>query len=132
MTASYGADMALTTTCPSCGLNGRFPDEWQGRSVQCPRCHAVVPLGIPVTPSPQPPNAAPAAAPKLPFPPPSPPVPAPPASDTSDRVSPLVPLVAPSTVLQVPPEEDPTVRQWVGEETRRFHAYVAKQLAALR
>src|SRR5947209_19279065 len=34
--------MPLTVRCPSCGLEGLFPDEWSGRTIPCARCHAAM------------------------------------------------------------------------------------------
>jgi translation initiation factor IF-2 len=117
--------MALMTTCPSCGLQGRFPEEWQGRAVECPRCHTAVSLGPPGPFIESPPAAPAETAPDRTFVMSSP-------VGTPDRVDAIVPLDSTSVQIAGEPEDDPAVRKWVGEETLRFQAYVTKQLNAIR
>src|SRR5262249_24750949 len=70
-----GKAMALTVSCPQCGLPGPVPDELQGRLVACGRCQALVPPPVQVeVPSPQPGAGQPAGAAPAPATPPSGPV----------------------------------------------------------
>jgi chromosome segregation ATPase len=130
--------MALTVTCPSCGLQGLFPDEWSGRVIQCARCHAALPVTGSVGADTRP--GAPAGSPES--------VPGPSSVLTSQVVSApvfrhsqggidtLVPLdsqrvTPPPSITLEPPEDEPGEKQWIGEEAQRFKAYVSQQFAAL-
>jgi hypothetical protein len=59
---------ALQTTCPSCGLFVRYPEQLGGRLLPCPQCGYLVPLPAP-RPAPlpaavgEPAEVAPAPAP---------------------------------------------------------------------
>lgn len=103
--------MAIDVTCPTCGNQGRFPDEWHGRTIECPRCAGAV-------------RVMPAAA----FEPAGPG-----GWDT------LIPLdaeitVGPAAAALAPPAPpgDPAIRLWVDAETKKFDGYVQGQLASLR
>jgi hypothetical protein len=132
-TAGHNVDMALATICPSCGLQGRFPVEWKGRSIECPQCHAVVTLGAPVQPFIQsPPPGAAGNPPNQMFVMTSDHDSATPGGTVAGQIDTIIPLAAPVRQDVQIPEEDVVQPQWIGEETQRFQAYVAKQLAALR
>jgi hypothetical protein len=131
--------MAISVKCPSCGLEGLFPDDWSGSAIECARCHASVFLAGPAGAQ-SPPGT-------LAGPPPSPPGqmfvltsevgPTPTATPRQSGIDTFIPLHTqspsppPSLTLE-PPEDEPGEKQWIGEEAQRFKAYIGQQLSALR
>src|SRR5262249_38415494 len=130
--------MAQTVTCPSCGLQGLFPDEWSGREVECARCHSPLPMTGPVGANP-PPGTSAASPASVPGPSSvltSQVVSAPPYRNSPGGIDTLIPIHSqpvppPPSITLEPPDDEPGEKQWIGEEAQRFKAYVSQQFAAL-
>jgi hypothetical protein len=124
--------MPIEISCPSCGNQGRFPDEWNGRQIECPRCRTSVPVGGQPNVTFGSPPAGPAeratpafnlsgqfAGPSLP--------------NSAGGIDTVISLTASPDAGPVGlPAEDPAQRRWHAGEADRFQAYVDEQLSTLR